>query len=394
VAKNNVQGRSLLILRPDHLGDLVLFSGALKLIRQQWPDACITLCVRKYGAELFRHCPHIDEIIPYEKLHDDALGQGRLLWMPKIRGSDRLGCFVRRYFRGLLRQKYGADNVILPLLAPVEEYHRCVDFIPARTKVGVGGNLCNQSVEVDKAFGGIYSARMDASELPWNFPEMEATQRFLRFIGVQADSGGLWPEFWTTQEDGVKADRLMPKKSSGIILGIAPGVTSFPGKRLPLDWYMEVISSLDWSDAQIVLLGSPTDLSECEAVARAIENTGRGKCAVNLAGKTSVREMVECIKRCDILLSQETAAVHIGTALRVPTVGIVGGGHFGRFYPWGSSKLSRAVHKPMDCYGCNWRCKFETVRCIQEITVTEAVQALNALAAPLFAGGTTHSTVM
>ena len=58
----------LFILRPDHLGDLILFSGALRVIRARWPTTHITLCVRSYGLELFSACPHIDRLFSYDQL--------------------------------------------------------------------------------------------------------------------------------------------------------------------------------------------------------------------------------------------------------------------------------------------------------------------------------------
>ena len=60
--------RRILIIRPDHLGDLILFSGGLRHIRNKWPSARITLCVRSYGMELFANCPFIDKLQPYESL--------------------------------------------------------------------------------------------------------------------------------------------------------------------------------------------------------------------------------------------------------------------------------------------------------------------------------------
>jgi len=107
-----------------------------------------------------------------------------------------------------------------------------------------------------------------------------------------------------------------------------------------------------------------------------VEQALRGKRVVNLAGKTSVREMIECLRRCDAILSQETAALHIATALHKPVLGIVGGGHYGRFYPWGDPEIARVVTKPLDCFGCNWACKYATMRCIQEISPSEASEGL------------------
>jgi len=68
--------------------------------------------------------------------------------------------------------------------------------------------------------------------------------------------------------------------------------------------------------------------------------------------------------------------LHIATALRKPVVGIVGGGHFGRFYPWGDPETSRVVNLPMDCYGCNWHCRYDRLRCIQDIPAANAQHEL------------------
>ncbi|HEY2328515.1 MAG TPA: glycosyltransferase family 9 protein [Verrucomicrobiae bacterium] len=375
--------KRLLILRPDHLGDLVLFSGVLKHFRRRWPDAHISLCVRKFGLELFAHCPYVDELVAYGKLQADVCGQGRLAWMPQVRGSDRLGNVLRKCLSGIVRRKYQNDLAILPILAPSIDHHQCMEGIPARNKIGIGGNSSNQPVEFEKESRRHYSAQMDASHLPWDFSELEATRLFLKFLGIEVQTAELWPEFWTTNKDCRQADDWMPKKDGKIILGMAPGVSSITGKQLPAKWFAEVISLLSFGNFQIVLFGSGADVPLCEAAANAIENSGHGGRVLNLAGKTSVREMIECFRRCDLVLSQETAALHIAAALRKPAAGIVGGGHFGRFYPWGEPKLSRVVNNPMDCYGCNWQCKYETVRCIQEISPPAAAQALNELHAQL-----------
>lgn len=371
--------RRLLILRPDHLGDLVLFSGALKFFRRHWPEAHISLCVWSFGRELFAHCPEVNALIPYEKLHDDLLGQGRLPWMPPVRGCDRLGGLLRNARRGFARRAYETDLALLPVLAPWREYSELIRLIPARHRIGILGNCSNQTTQDEETVRGYYSAQMDASALPWNFPEMEATRRFLNFLGIEAGANEVWPDFWTTDNDRQVAFSLMPQKAGKMILGLAPGVSSVTGKRLPPEWYVRVFESLNWKDVHVVLFGSKADIAECDALARTLQKHGSAIPVLNLAAKTSVREMIECLRCCDMVLSQETAALHIATALRKPVAGIVGGGHFGRFYPWSDPKSSLVLNRPMDCYGCNWRCKYDTIRCIQEIPVSEAARALQQL---------------
>jgi ADP-heptose:LPS heptosyltransferase len=252
-------------------------------------------------------------------------------------------------------------------------------LIPSRDKIGICGDLTNQSAEVEVESRKWYSTQMDMAGRPWNFPELEATRLFLKFLEIEVEPDELWPELWTSRDDCRKANDWIPKNSHKIVLGIAPGVISVPGKRLPSEWFAKVVNLLKYRDIEIVLLGSRPDLSVCDGVANALKSSRLEIRLQNLAGKTSVRELIECIRCCNIVLSQETAALHIATALRKPVVGIIGGGHFGRFYPWGEPNVSRAVNKPMDCYGCNWRCKYESIRCIQEVSVESAAEEMNYL---------------
>ena len=255
---NGENVRRLLILRPDNLGDLILFSGALKHIRRRWPKAHLAMCVRKFGVELLKYCPYVDELIPYENLQSDFWGQGRIDWMPKIRGSNRLGNILRKYFPALARHKHGihitalpqSDIAILPILAPMPEHHQYMRQIPAGQKIGIFGNHTNQSTKVDQETRNIYSSQMDASGLPWDLKEVHATCLFLKFLGMDVHPDQLWPELWTGEEDKKKADEWMPQNPGKIVLGIAPGSSQRKEKYLPPKWFADAISLLNSSDVQ------------------------------------------------------------------------------------------------------------------------------------------------
>jgi ADP-heptose:LPS heptosyltransferase len=343
----------------------------LRHLRNRWPAAHLTLCVRSYGLDLFANCPDVDELRPYEPLR----WAGKFNW-PRWLSSNS---FVGRILQGLCflafpSQSY--DLAILPLYAPWSNHHRVMQLIPARYRVGISGNIDNQKPGDEQLYRRIYSGQLDVSALPWDFPVMDLSRLFLGYLGMEVTTEDLWPQFWTTAEDHQKAKALIAPSPSRTVLGIAPGVASVPGKNLPAHWYAQVIAGMGSSPLQIVLLGSLADRDVCQGVAQALEPLGNVDRVVNLAGMTSVREMVECVRCCDVILSQETAALHIATALCKPVVGIVGGGHYGRFYPWGDPETSRVVNQRMDCYGCNWRCKYDSIRCIQEIPATDATKEL------------------
>ena len=364
------KGPRILILRPDHLGDLVLFSGALRHMREHWPAAHITLCVRSYGMELFAHCPYIDKLQAYEAL----IPFGKIAWP---------SWFPGRLFRALVSSivpAWNYDMVILPLIAPWVNHHRIMQWIPARERVGIRGNFENQTAGDEECHRGIYSRQMDASKLSWNSPELETNAMFLRFLGIETTGDDIRPELWTSKEDCNAAQKMLGPLQGNYRLGIAPGAVSPPGKRLPAKWYVEALREAQLDPARVILLGGRSDHELCAEIAAGLDRSDGGHHVLNLAGQTTVLQLVECIRGCDFILSTDAAPLHIAAALRKPVVGVMGGGHFGRFYPWGDPALSRVVNQPMECYGCNWECKYETMRCVQEIPPSMAARELDALA--------------
>ncbi len=106
---------------------------------------------------------------------------------------------------------------------------------------------------------------------------------------------------------------------------------------------------------------------------------------LNLAGKTSLTELVEIIRHSKLLIGNETSAVHIAAVVNTPSVCLLGGGHFNRFVPYSETVKGMKpmpVFFPMNCYFCNWDCKFTHDRtrpypCIQNIDVNAVIDAVD-----------------
>lgn len=104
-----------------------------------------------------------------------------------------------------------------------------------------------------------------------------------------------------------------------------------------------------------------------------------GPLLLNLAGRTSLSQLTAILSAADLLVSNDTAAVHIAAALRVRTVCALGGGHFGRFLPYAPDAeefpiLPVSVIHPMDCFHCDWKCIYplrpgDPAPCIAQISV-------------------------
>jgi ADP-heptose:LPS heptosyltransferase len=96
----------------------------------------------------------------------------------------------------------------------------------------------------------------------------------------------------------------------------------------------------------------------------------------NLIGKTSLPQLVELIGNAALVVANETSAVHIAAATQTSAICILGGGHFGRFapYPDHIEKKPMCLYEKMECYHCNWNCRFKTddntpFPCISSISV-------------------------
>jgi len=353
--------RKVFILRPDNLGDIVLFSGTLHHIRTLYPRAVITLFVKRSNVNLLLLCPYIDRLVEWEKLSSLPLA-----WLPEFRGKYRLNWFIRR----LLNKKYKTDILLLPVRSPTNDLfgmHDIVSSISAKKKIGIAGDYCNQSIEDDQKADKVYSERMRLNSNQQKSHELEINRNFLRFLGLDIEILDIWPEFWTDEKDCEWAQHSVLINKTVITVAICPGVTSKIGKYYQGIKYIQAFNSLKDIQFSLILFGTTNEKAMCAELADSLTICNNIKSIIDLSGQSTIRQLIEGIKRCDVVISLDTGSLHIAVALNKPTLGILGGGHFGRFYPWGDEKINRTANKPMDCYWCNWQCIYPTMRCIQEI---------------------------
>ena len=96
-------------------------------------------------------------------------------------------------------------------------------------------------------------------------------------------------------------------------------------------------------------------------------------------GKLSLPMFARTLAASKLLVANETGAIHMAAALRIPSVCILGGGHLGRFLPYtrhadNNGFYPVVVNQTMECAGCDWYCKFKTAKdqpalCVSGISV-------------------------
>ena len=103
------------------------------------------------------------------------------------------------------------------------------------------------------------------------------------------------------------------------MIAVAPG-SVWNTKRWPENRYIDLFRILARDSLGIVLVGGKEDHELCDRIQHAIGSAS----IVNTAGELSPLQSAELISRCVVLLTNDTAPMHMGVAVQVPVIAIFG----------------------------------------------------------------------
>jgi ADP-heptose:LPS heptosyltransferase len=363
----------ILLVRPDHLGDLVMTTPALQALREALPQAHITMMVGPWSREVVARHPAIDQLLTcpfpgFRRAAQKPLAPYTLLLQTARQlQQEHFDLAIN------LRPDFWWGAALLYLAG-----------IPRR----IGYNIAPNTPFLTHA-------------LPFPQPE-HATVSNLRLIsaGLQAlNRTSLeepytpehYPERFaiTAEEQSWVEERL---RSAGIteetpIVVIHPGT----GAAVKL-WRTEAWTHCaNWltatsSPLQVVLSGSPSERPMLEEIAQDI------KPAPLLISDMSVGQLAALLQRAKLVLGVDNGPLHLATAQNTPTVTIFGPTDKRIFGPWGPAPRHIVVASQQRCPGCPMipcgRLDFAPeeladhpcVRSVPEQRVEEAISQLRELA--------------
>lgn len=140
---------------------------------------------------------------------------------------------------------------------------------------------------------------------------------------------------------------------------VAPGA-SVGYKCWPIEYFISVARKIlearpKW---RCIVVGVLAERALGDALADAL-----GPAVVNLMGKTDLTGLVQWVAYGGLVLGNDSAMAHIAAACGVSSVAVVGGGHYGSFFPYNphDKHIARrpiSVSQVMDCFGCDWICRY------------------------------------
>ena len=186
------------------------------------------------------------------------------------------------------------------------------------------------------------------------------------------DQAELWPQPTDDryieklfQESGI----VNTKPLVGLVLGSSP---RWPTKRWFTERFLELSKQLiKKSNCQVALLGTPED----EPLAKVFEQAGL-KHVFNFTGKTTLTQLVSLVKRLNVLVTGDTAPLHMASAFETKIVALFGPTEPNRHMPPGKNHI--ALVKRVPCQPCySGTCQnSEKLICLQKISVEEVFEAV------------------
>lgn len=294
---------------------------ALRAIRLRFPSARIAVQARPWVADLYAREPFCDEIIPHTAARGAGDWPGKLSLVREIR-SRRFDCAI------LLQNAFEAALLAWGAGIPRRiGYNRdgrrllLTDAIPVPRKGELPPHESFYYLELLRRAGLI-------DRLPSPEP--------IRLEGAPA-----------AREIGL--DLLSAAGLTHPVIGVSPGAAYGTAKRwLPERFAEAALEIAGELRGSVAVFGSRDERPLCQSVADRI--SGAGVTAKNLAGATSLREFIAMAAACRLYLTNDSGAMHIASALGVPTVAVFGATDPIATGPHGP--LARVVREPVDCAPC------------------------------------------
>jgi heptosyltransferase-2 len=333
--------KNVLIVQTSFLGDLVLTTPVFYEVRRRFPEARITVLATPRSAPILAGHTAVDRVLADDKRGIDGGVLGFLRTARRLRAEkfDTV-LSIHRSFR-------------TALCLAAARIPRRIGFEDSR-----GWFLFTETVRRDR-----------------DRHDVERNLSILRALGVEPESCGRRLGLGMTPEAARIAEELLADvPGEGPLFGIAPG-SVWATKRWHADGFAQVAKSLAMRrGARVVLLGGPEDREVAETiVARS------GGVASSLVGRTDLPTLVALVARLDLLVTNDSAPLHIASALDVPRVAIFCATSPSQgFGPWGGRSI--VVERDLECRPCarhgGRACPRGTYDCIELVRDVDVLRAV------------------
>ena len=336
----------ILILKPSSLGDVIHAMPVLRLLKRQYPHSQIFWWIDSGLAPLLEGDPDLTGIIHFQRKRWSKLQH----WPEMLRSITELRA---HRFDLVIDLQCLARSGIFAWLA--------------------NGKLLAGLDEPREGARGFYDIIVRRPS--YHTHAVDWYLSVLPPLGVKVEKDFNWLPERTAIATSVKTKWNL---SGARWIALQPGAR-WMNKRWPVTHFAELVKLATGviPDARFAIFGGKDDADLGEEILRAAPD----RC-LNLAGKTTLQEMIELLRLCDLLVTNDTGPMHVAVALRKPVIGIFGPTEPRRTGPYG--QIENTLRHPLPCAPCMkskcaWHNPIECLTAIAPETVLARVISALAL---------------
>jgi len=314
----------ILFITLSNIGDVILTLSVLSALKDSFPDGEIDVVVGPRPKEIFVKDPKVRRIFTYDK-------------------------------HARLKEKIDFIKTLRK-----ERYDLVVDMRTSMIPVLIGAKNRSSLVSINK--GALRHKR--AVHL-----------NRLKNIGIESKRT---QNIYIDNKDRERVRLLLEEgglRKGDILIGVSPACRSLL-KQWRIEGFIEVIGSLLREGRyKIVLIGDPSQV----AISRDIKDAIRHKDLIDLTGRTNLNELFAAIERMRVLLTCDSASMHIACDLGVKVAAIFGPTDIEEYGPTGKGDI--VIQRSLRCSPCKKAvCRFDR-ECMEGIDAQEVLEALKKLIA-------------
>ena len=370
----------IIVRLPNWIGDAVMATPMLHLLRQQYPHDHITACAAPHILELLQGLPFFNETIPiYSKatiipsirhcnadigiLLTGSFSSAYHFWRANIPNILGFSCHFRRLFlthpvsipKNVYPNKLKNRNLPRPTLE-IQDHRNS----PGDTQV-YGDGLVARDVGEGKTDSSTCLGIHDV-------------QKYLTLL-TQLSKRPLTeePSLQLTVTPEEKEAIALKLQRVGIlphhkVLIVHPGAAYGEAKCWPKDYFKKALQHLSIIPSlRIIIAGNSSQKALADELAHEYTTV------VSFAGSTNIRELMALIERADCVLTNDSGPMHMAAALKTPLVALFGSTNPKRTSPW---KWGKVLYANVPCSPCYRRTCNKDFSCMRLITPEMVVKAV------------------
>ena len=334
--------KNILVIRIDHIGDVVCSIPVFEALKENYPQAKITALVSKEGAEILKGNPFIDQVVVFQANWFSRGGIFNPSMFFQICFRFKKENFDLGYdLRGDLR------NILLMVFANV---HFRIGY-----GIAGGGALLHREVDYDL---NLHQAELNLKLISDKKKRLE----------------GIIPKIYLEASEQKAAQAVL--KESGVqpgefLIALHPEAGS-PAKEWKSENFIQLINEFaKIPKTRVLILG----LSRAKTIGARVSSPK----VLNFGGRISLRQMIAVLNFCHLFVGHDSGPSHLAQALNVPSVILASGTN--EYHKWGIwHKSSRILSHSVPCAPCHLSvCIVEGHPCMSQIKVHEVLNAVNEL---------------